>query len=447
MSHELGPEPMTDQEWFDHNQRATSNVPRVDIVLWALVALGVIGFFLGRGNGRGIQSFWINFLFWGGIAQAGVTWAAIVHMARGQWGGTMIRLALMQVLFTPVTLILFIVIALTAGHIYPWVDATDLHGGFKAWWLQLDFVIIRDGIGLLVLTILNLLFAYHTLRPEAGTLKQVGSIPCPAFLTRGWRGSDEERKRSRRILAAITPALIITYACVYSLLAFDMIMSLEYHWFSTLFGGYYFITTLYIGIAVMIIVAALLRDRLGLGKFLGKKQFHDIGKLMLGFCLLSAYFGWSQYLVIWYGDLSEETEYIIHRVGEPNPNDPVEYAHFSGNQPDWPEWNLVTPWINVTRIVLIVGFVIPFLLLLVQRWKMIPAVIGSIAVLPVVAGFFERNLLILPPLRPDAGGFPIGIPEILITLGFAGLWGLCLLAALRRGVVVSAPWRLKPIAI
>ena len=104
--------------------------------------------------------------------------------------------------------------------------------------------------------------------------------------------------------------MLIAYAWVFSLVAFDFVMALDPHWFSTLMGAYYFVGNLLVGIAFVSIVSVWGRGRLGLHDYIGTQQLHDIGKLLFGFSILWAYMVWSQYLVIWYGDLPEETEFV-----------------------------------------------------------------------------------------------------------------------------------------
>ena len=92
-------------------------------------------------------------------------------------------------------------------------------------------------------------------------------------------------------------------------------MALDPHWFSTLLGGYYFIGNLLIGLAFLAGVVAAGRRRLGIAGYVGRHQLHDLGKLLFGLpAILWAYMFWSQYLVIWYGDLAEETEFVYHRM-------------------------------------------------------------------------------------------------------------------------------------
>ena len=93
-------------------------------------------------------------------------------------------------------------------------------------------------------------------------------------------------------------------------------MSLDPHWFSTLLGGYFFIGNLYIGVAFLAVVAVWTHAQVRWRGYVGTDQLHDVGKLLLGFCMLWTYLFWAQYLVIWYGDLPEETAFVMHRTAE-----------------------------------------------------------------------------------------------------------------------------------
>ena len=129
-----------------------------------------------------------------------------------------------------------------------------------------------------------------------------------------WRGIVHERSQGQRRQGILAPAVLLAYAWVFSLLAFDFVMSLDRHWYSTLAGGYFFTGNLLLGVAFLAVVAVWSRHGLQLREYVGHRQLHDIGKLLFGFCILWAYMLWSQYLVIWYGDLPEETAFIARRM-------------------------------------------------------------------------------------------------------------------------------------
>ena len=403
---------MSRDQWIETNLRARERVPRLGWVMLALVILGAVGFYMAWGQGiRAWQAYWVNFLFFAGLAQAGVIVAALVQSTGGRWGGALVRLGLLQVAFVPVTLVLYTGVVLGAADLLPWV-AEPIEA--KAWWLNLDFFLIRLGVALAIITICSLAFAYYAIRPDAGAIAAGGRSPFPKWLSRGWRGEEAERERSKQILGWLGPLLFLVYALVYSLVGFDMVMSLEPHWSSNLFGGYFFLTALYMGTAAVIVLNVLLRRRLGLEEQINSARFHDAGKVLFAFCLLSADFFWSQFLVIWYGDLPEEISFILHRI-----------------QHD--------PWVVLSYAVLFGGFVLPFIILINRRVKQIPLTIGIIGLLVLIGGFAERILLVIPSLNPVPGtAFPIGLEEILISLGFFGLYGASLLWMMRRAPLVPA---------
>jgi Ni/Fe-hydrogenase subunit HybB-like protein len=351
----------------------------------------------------------VNFLFWTGLAQAGVVLAALVHLTKGRWGGALVRLGLLEAAFLPIALILYIGIILGARSVLPWVHNPVPE---KAWWLNYGFFVLRNGVALLVMAGASVAFAYYTLRPEIGALAESGAAAYPKWLIRGWQGVERERERSMRVLTYLAPWLIFLFAIVYSLFGFDMVMSLDPHWYSTLFGAYFFITTMYMGLAALIILATVARRHLEVEEHFPSQQFHDIGKLLFAFCLLSTDFLWSQFLVIWYGDLPEENTFILHRIR------------------DW-------PWSWFSRFVLFGGFVIPFIILINRRVKQIPLMLSIVAGLIVAVGFAERLLMIVPSVVPTPGfGFPFRPLEFMITLGFAALYALALLWAIRNAPLV-----------
>jgi hypothetical protein len=175
-------------------------------------------------------------------------------------------------------------------------------------------------------------------------------------------------------------------------------MSLDARFFSTLLGGHFFIGTLYAGIAAVALLALFVRRPLG-ENALPAAVMHDHGKLLLGFCMLWMYLVFTQYLVIWYGDLPEETGFLIRRL--------------SGG-----------PWTGLAGFVVASSFVVPFLLLLSRRLKQSPAGLASVAALALAGIFAERVLLVMPSLTPHG---PFGLIELAVSAGFCAAFLLCIL--------------------
>src|SRR5439155_629441 len=107
--------------------------------------------------------------------------------------------------------------------------------------------------------------------------------------------------------------LIVGFAFGHSLLAFDLMMSLAHKWVSNLFGAFYFKGSFLAALMALAVLAIALRRRMGLAQLISAKQLHDLVKLCFGFTVFWAYLMWAQFLVIWYGNLPEETYFILHR--------------------------------------------------------------------------------------------------------------------------------------
>ncbi|MFQ5776751.1 MAG: molybdopterin oxidoreductase [Terriglobia bacterium] len=382
--------------------------PRLLGLLVILLAAGALAFAYGLARSdslRAWQIFLVNFLFWSGMAQAGVVFAAILHLTGARWAGPIKRLAAGAASFLPVSFVLFLVLIFGREQLFPWISHPVPE---KAAWLNAPFLFARDAVGLLALYSLSLAFLYYSIRPALGAMRERAGGSPTAFhraMMAGWRGAEKEEERSQRVLSALSPILVILYAFVFTLLAFDLVMSLHPHWYSTLFGGYFFIGNLYLGLATIAIGAVLARKYLGLEALITPSQLHDLGKLLFAFCMLWTYLFWSQYLVIWYGDLPEETGFVLTRVQE-------------------------APWAPLAWGVLVACFLVPFVVLLSRTVKRRPGSLAAISVVVVGGMWLERYVLVVPSLWKKSG-VPLGGLEVLVTLGFFAAAALSYLAFVR----------------
>lgn len=351
----------------------------VSVTGLALAAVGLAAFLaglLGREPGRAWQAFLINFLLWSAVAQGAVLFSAVTQVVRARWAEPLKGLAESFAGFFPVSLALFPVLLLGRDHLFPWRHM-ELHG--QEAWLNLPFLAARDGIGLLLLYGCGFAFLAAR-RPAPGA-----EAPPPEEALR--------RERRQRVWAGLYCA---AFAVVLSLVGFDLVMSLDPHWVSTLFGAYHFVKAFYIGLAALIVLAAAVALRQGPAGPLTAERFHDLGKLFFAFCLLWADFFYVQLMVIWYGNIPEETHYVILRT-------------------------MLPPWRALAWTVFILGFGVPFLVLLNRRVKTRPKWMLALGALAIVAIWLEHLLLIGPALQPEAAAWPLGAIELLIFVGFFGL--------------------------
>lgn len=359
-------------------------------ILLATIVLGAASF-LYLINGQHPEKAWrayhINFLLWSAVAQGGLLFSIVMHLCKARWSGPLTGLSEAFAGFFPVSFILFLILFLGREHLFPWLHH-DLHG--KEVWLNMPFLFTRDFVGLLALYGLGFAYLFNSLK-----LKRRGwTRTSKDGHGRTPTGEDEAAIRSKMSLFAVLYSL--AYALVLSLIGFDLVMSMDPHWISTLFGAYAFVKAFYIGLGALLILAAVVAWVQGETSPLRPAHFHDLGKLFFGFCLVWADFFYAQFVVIWYGNLPEETHYVIQRTMAP-------------------------PWNGLAWIVFVLCFIAPFFILLNKRVKTRPVFMLILASAIIVGIWLEHLLLLGPAWDAGADRLPLGLWDALISLGFLGL--------------------------
>jgi hypothetical protein len=415
---------VSDSEIID---RIPGHLPgRLLATLGIMAGLGLVGFVAGliAAPQRAWQVYLVNFLFFSGLATAGVIFGAAMQITKGHWGKPMHRIAQGFGAFLPASYLLFLILFLGRARIFPWIESPVNPDGhpLPAAWFSVGWLFARGAFFLLLLYAACFVFMYYSLRPD---------MPAVAGRTRGWRrqlvdwmgrgfkGEETEAARSRRILSRLAPALALGFVIVLSGMAVDLVMSLTPGWLSVLFPAYLFVGAWLSALAGMALVAALLRRYLGLELF-AANQWHDLGKLIFAFSIFWAYLWFSQYLPIWYGNLPRETLFIEQRSQ--------------------------APWLAVSVVFFACVFILPFLLLLWQKVKMVPTYLASVAGLILVGFWLERFSMVVPSIWSE-GGVALGWIELLVTLGYLGVFGLCYavyastfpLLPLRESLIVGTP--------
>ncbi len=321
-------------------------------------AVGALGSLAGLFAFKSDETWWmllVNFLFWGGLAQGMVVWAAILRTAQASWAAGVNRIALTSLHFLPITLVMFALLYVGREHWLTWMHH-DLPPA-KAKWLNPGFFFARNAAALLFLTAMSYWYA---------SLYRKLEVPD------GQPVSDA----SAGLINKVAVGVVGAYVVVYTLLAFDMVMSLEPHWYSTLFGAYFFVGNQYASMGAIIVAATFLHRRFGLEENLGTHRFADMGNLMMGFGILFSGFVFAQWLTIWYGNLPEEAPYLMTRL----------YQY---------------PWRGVGIAVMVLALFGPFLMLQSRAAKNTPARLAWIAACVLVGIWLERWMLVVPALSPD----------------------------------------------
>ena len=378
---------------------------KVDAVFLGMFVVGLAGFVfaLTTDADRAWQSYVSNWLFFTNIAMGAMLLTVVTWMTKAKWNWSVRRVSLAFVAFLPVSFVMLLPMLGLGESYFPWITevAHDPILQKKAAYLNMPFLLTRNVIGVLLLFGSSLYFAYLALRPDMGLTRghaesDAGRDLWRGRLTQGWLGQEVEEVVSYRRLTRMGPAFVIVYAIVMSVLAYDWVMSLEPHWFSTMMGPWFFMGAFWSGMAATAVTVTLLkRGDSVLNKAMGRQQLHDLGKLTFAFCVFWTYLFFAQYLVIWYGKLPWEQAWIIHRAEEP-----------------WGKWS---------ALLIVMCFVIPFAGLIGRKAKMTPVVFRSVAFVLLAGLWLEKHLMVAPSIRsPDTA--TLGVTELFVALMFLGIF-------------------------
>lgn len=385
-------------------------------VFLPLMVLGAGAFFylaLGDHPERAWQAYLINFMIWSGISQGALLFSTVMHTTKARWSHNLSGIAEAFTAFFPISFALFLLLFVGRKYVFTWLHL-DLHG--KEAWLNLPFLFSRDALALLILYGLGLAYLYHVLRLKLEFVSPSGKIH--SALDRLWRRQAMDRRQLIRRISIFSILYMLAFAVVLSLIGFDLVMSMDPHWYSTLFGAYTFVKAFYVGLGAIIILAALLNLKTDQPIEFLPAEFHDIGKLFFAFCLVWADFFYVQFVVIWYGNIPEVTSYIIERT-------------------------MTAPWQTLAWIVFIGGFTLPFLILLNKRIKTKPRAMLGICVLVLASMWLEHLLLLGPAYHQHATRIPLGLTDVLITLGFMSLMAIAIIFFLNAFADIFNPAKRK----
>jgi hypothetical protein len=347
------------------------------MIAWVVVAaIGALAFVWGLAAGDPAHAwsiYLVNLVFWSGLAVTGPAIAGMMQLTEARWSLSVRRIALTTAGFLPVAFVLLVILFAGRAVLYSWV----LHPlPVKAAWLNTPFFWLRT-LGLAAALFgVCLLFVSALLRD---------TVPP---------GVEAERARRNRLAVVLLMLWVVTV----SLWGFDLVMSLDPRWYSGLFGGYFAVSTLYTTFCLLSILTIRANAR-GLAS-IPPAAVQDVAKLQFAMCVMWMYFFWSQYLVIWYGNVPAETRFLVQRF----------FAH---------------PWQVLAWVILVVGWLIPFAYLLKRLTGRPPQRHGPlfvVAVLGLVAIFLERVLVVFPSVSAQAT-LP-GLADVAITAGFFALFVL-----------------------
>ncbi|HXI32792.1 MAG TPA: hypothetical protein VNH63_01800 [Gemmatimonadales bacterium] len=378
--------------------QAARQAPVGALTRYGLIALVVGGAafvwsLMGGHADRAWEGYHTSFLYFTGLAQGLVIFAATQKAARSHWAGLIIRLAEAGVAFVLIAPILYAGLVLGRGHLFAVLPTDRPTVGF---WFGQTFYLARNWLLLVAMALLSWRFVRRDMAADIQELAEGRPVE-----------SDPDQKL--RITQAAVQ-LLVAWAFCYSLLAFDLIMSLAPRWVSNLFGAFFFMGNFLGALATLGVLTLTMRGPLGIKDKVSTKQLHDLAKLVFGFTVFWAYLMWAQFLVIWYGNLPEETYWIFYRL--------------------WGGWRVIG-----TAVFLLV-FVTPFLGLLSARPKKYPPTFALFSLISLLGLWLERYLEIVPSIN-NGHGPAIGVPEVGAAVMLLGVFLLAYGAFAKKYPMVS----------
>jgi hypothetical protein len=362
----------------------------------SVIGLGVAGW-LGWERGDEfryfLHSYLVSYCYFLSISLGALFFVALQHATRAGWSVTVRRLAELLAANMPVLTILFlpILVPVLLGNpgLYVWADASAVAADpllqHKAAYLNAEFFAARAVFYFIV-----------------------WGWSARFFLLKSTEQDESANPRLTEQMERFSPVALLLFAVTVTFAAFDWLMSLEPTWFSTIFGLYYFSGAALGFIATVILMAMWLQASGRIGSQITTEHYHDLGKFLLTFVVFWGYIAFSQYMLIWYANIPEETVWYLARQ--------------TGG------------WMWVSVVLLFGQLLIPFFGLIsrwAKRWKFS---LGFWAAWLMVMHWIDIYWLVMPNCSPENPSF--GLIDVACIVGIGGLYLAGLLWTSRRRSLV-----------
>ncbi len=364
----------------------TAFVKRLQRIGAATAAVGIILSIVAAMTdmNRFLFDYLTAFVFWGGIGVTSVFFSMLQFLTRSGWSTAVRRIPELASGFTLLLAVLILPIVFGVGDLYHhWVhpEAGDVILAGKQAWLNVPFFITRLFVYVGIWVLMYFVIVGNSFRQDA-------------------RNDIKPTRRNWTLSAPIT----IFYGVTITFAAFDLLMSLLPHWFSTIFGVYYFSASLIGTLSVITIIAVALVKAGLLTEWLNSDRMHDLGKLLFAFNIFWAYIAFSQYILIWYADLPEETIFFTQRFEN--------------------------GWGVVSLLLLLIHFIVPFIILLSEDAKRNLNTLLAGAVILLIAHLVDMYWLVMPNYSHET--VTLGWMEFAPVIALGGIFILSLAWQFRR---------------
>jgi hypothetical protein len=393
----------------------------------ALFGIGAIIFVIGLfiAPDRAWRAFHANWLFFTALSTAGVTFVAVQRITTARWSRGVIRFMEAYVAFLPVAFVFLLITFLFGrGHVFWW--STGVYPNpEKATYFNGGFLITRDLVVIGLFTFLGLWYVYTSVRLDVGHLPEWGAKWAEGLRARMRNGFGNERRElhsTHSLQGKLAVFHVLLFGMGWSVLAWDLSMGLAEHFQSTLYSWWFFMGGWLCALMLFAMLVRAWDKHLGTADgLITETHFHDIGKLCFAFTAFWGYLTFGQYLVIWYGNMAEETFFMRLR--------------------------LISPWKWVTVASVILVFFAPFFGLLSRAAKVKRAPMTIFALCSLLGMWLTRYIEVYPSTYSVIpSSLPFGIWELGGLALYLGAWGFCYIQFMNafprmRVTLITSPYR------
>jgi hypothetical protein len=379
------------------------------------VVIAIIGFVMSANSSdplaltRFLRAYLVGFMFCCGLTLGSLALLMLQHVTGGKWGLVMRRIFEASSRNLLPLAIMFVPIALGLKYLYPWATGTGLtaHGEHA---LHVRHAYLNPSMFILRAVLYFIGWGVFAYLLNKWSLRQDRPFDSPS-------DANDLRLRFMRLGAGG----VLFYAITISLAAVDWVMSLDAVWYSTIWGMLYMVGQALLAMSFSIIVLVIIARYEPMKSLLRRAELHDNGKLLLAFVMLYTYLSFSQFIIIWSGNLKEEIPWYLARVRN--------------------------GWFPVIVTLFLFHFVVPFLLLLNRDLKKHGPRLMAVAILLVAMRLLDLYWHIMPmfsDLSWPTGHFHLSVWDIVLPVALAGIWIALFFWQLGRRPILPAYHPLLP---
>jgi hypothetical protein len=366
---------MSDNRYVYQKRELPSYIGKIGYFLLAVgVILGALSYILNPP--RASFSYLTSYMYLVSIGIGSLFLVALEYAAGAVWSTPFRRIVEFLSASVPLLIILALPLVFNLDHLFLWANKltvmNDENLQQKTAYLNVPFQLIRLGFILITWIIFYWVLTKNSRKQDL---------------------SGDQKLTAKNV--RISMGFLIWFAISISIIAVDWMLSIEPHWYSTIFGVYYFAGTAWASLAALTLIVVLLRENGYLTDKIKKDHYYSLGTLLFAFTCFWGYIAFSQYVLIWYGDLPHETSWFFHR------------------------WGGI--WSVLSTTLVVAHFIVPFFALLSFPSKTSAKRLKFMSIWILIVHFLDIYWLVMPGMKVELGGYYFSWSDLVFPIAVVGL--------------------------